>query len=74
MGSLQRLRARISWPKEGLYDREEKRYLEPMWILTNMEIFEVSLPPLKDREREWGREWAREHEEVPYRIIRRTRN
>ena len=65
MRSLQNVWLRISWPKEALYDTEEKRYLEPLWILTYMRIFEVSLPLLKDKEKAWDKE-------TPFKIIRRN--
>jgi hypothetical protein len=68
MGALQRLLLRLSWPKEALYDCEEKKYLEPLWLLTHMKTFEVSLPPLKDKEKAWGKLWAKE---TPFRVIRR---
>ena len=71
MGSLQRLWVRISWPKNGLYDKEEKRYLEPLWILRHMKTFEVNLPPLKDEEKGWSKDWGKE---VPFHIIRRHRS
>jgi hypothetical protein len=72
MGALQRLWLRISWPKEALYDNEEKRYLEPLWILTHMKTFEVSLPQLKDKEKPWGDE--KKGKKVPFHIIRRSRS
>ena len=68
MGALQRLWLRLSWPKEALYDSEEKKYLEPLWLLTHMKTFEVSLPPLKDKEKAWGKLWAKE---TPFKVIRR---
>jgi hypothetical protein len=72
MGSLQRLWVRIVWPRQ-LYDSEERRFLEPLWIMTRMKTFEVSLPPLKDKENDFRRyeekEWGKE---VPFRIVRRS--
>jgi hypothetical protein len=68
MEALQKLWMRISWPKAALYDSEEKRYLEPLWILTHIKVFEVSLPPLKDKEKDWGK-WRKD---VPFKIIRRS--
>lgn len=65
---------RISWPRD-LYDKEEKRNLEPLWILTRMKIFEVSVPPLKDKENDFRKyeekEWGKE---VPFQVVRRSRS
>lgn len=69
MGALQRLWLRLSWPKPALYDTEEKRFLEPFWILTHMEVFEVNLPRLKDKEKAWGK-----GKKPPFTVIRRTAN
>lgn len=72
MGSLQRLWVRIVWPRV-LYDQEERRFTHPLWILTRMKTFEVSLPPLKDKENNFRKyeekEWGKE---VPFLIVRRS--
>jgi len=69
MEALQHLWLRLSWPKPALYDNEEKKYLEPLWLMTNTKTFEVSLPPLRDEEKPWDKAWTTER---PFKIIRRS--
>jgi hypothetical protein len=72
MEALQNLWLRLSWPKKALYDAEEKKYLEPLWLMTNMKTFEVSLPPLRDKEKPWDKKmWG---SEPPFKVTRRGAN
>jgi hypothetical protein len=64
MQSLKRLWIRLSFPKDAIYDVEEKKYLLPFFMMKKMELFEISLPQLRDAETPW-------REEPPFKIIRR---
>lgn len=67
MRSLEFLYVRIAWPKkEMIRPREEKRYMEPLCQVRELNCFEVSLPALD------GMEWAK-GEEAHWVSFRRMR-
>ena len=46
MKSLQFLWVRIAWPKQEMTVREERRFIEPLSQVGELNRFEVSLPPV----------------------------
>jgi hypothetical protein len=56
MKSLQFLWVRIAWPKQEITAREERRLMEPLCQVGELNCFEVSLPPVIGQEPPKGKE------------------
>lgn len=62
---LQSLWVRISWPRLKFSAIEEKRMMEPLWMVARLKTYEVSLlPPWEGKEVDWS--------DAPFQVVRRT--
>lgn len=65
MKALQHLWIRISWPRPRYSAMEEKRMMEPLWMVPRLRTYLVSLPPaFEGKDVDWS--------DAPFEIIRRT--